>query len=142
MKVMEMAKRLDVTAETVRFYTRINVLTPAKNKANGYREYSETDFNRLRFVLNARQLGFSVDDIQQILRHADKKKSPCPTVRRLIDQRLYETEQRFTESLQLRKRMQQAVREWSQKPDKIPTGNMICHLIEEFSEKMSAEDGL
>lgn len=133
MKVIEMAKRLGVTADTVRFYTRIKILMPTKNKTNGYREYSEKDFQRLRFVLCARQLGFSVDDIQQILTHADKKKSPCPTVRRLIDQRLNETEQQFAETLQLRDRMQQAAIEWSQKPNKAPTGNMICHLIEDFS---------
>nr|WP_323844288.1 MerR family DNA-binding protein [Microbulbifer sp. GG15] len=130
---MEIAKRLDVTAETVRFYTRIGVLQPTKNKINGYREFSEKDFIRLRFVLNARQLGFSVGDIKEILAHADKKQSPCPTVRRLIDQRLHETERRFTETQKLRDRMQQAVAQWSQRPNKAPTGNMICHLIEEFA---------
>lgn len=133
MKVLELAKRLGVTAETVRFYTRIGVLNPIKNQTNGYREYSDKDYRRLRFVLSARQLGFSVEDIKEILAHSDKKKSPCPTVRRLIDQRLYEIDQRFRETLQLRERMQRAMSEWSQKPDKAPTGHMICHLIEEFT---------
>jgi DNA-binding transcriptional MerR regulator len=108
-------------------------LNPSKSKANGYREYSDNDVKRLRFVLSARQLGFSVEDIQEILNYADNKKSPCPTVRRLIDQRLHETEQQFKETLQLRDRMQRAVLEWSQKPDKAPTGHMLCHLIEEFT---------
>ena len=140
MKVSEIARHLGVTADTVRFYTLIKILKPAKNKTNGYREYSEKDYNRLRFVLSARQLGFSVEDIQKILAHADKKKSPCPTVRRLIDQRLHETEQRFAETQQLRDRMQRAVLEWSQKPDRVPTGQMICHLIEEFAEQSPIED--
>lgn len=140
MKVVEMAKRLRVTADTVRFYTRINVLKPIKSKANGYREYSEKDLNRLRFVLSARQLGFSVDDIKKILNQADSKKSPCTTVRRLIDERLRETEQRFLEMQLLRGRMQRAIHEWSQKPDKAPTGNMICHLIEDFILQATEED--
>lgn len=133
MKVIEVARLLGVTADTVRFYTRIKILNPPKSKANGYREYSDKDVNRLRFVLSARQLGFSVEDIQEILSHADKKKSPCPTVRRLIDQRLHETERQLRETLQLRDRMQQAVLEWSQKPDKALTGHMLCHLIEQFT---------
>lgn len=137
MQVSEMAKQLGVTADTVRFYTRVDMLKPAKNKVNGYREYSQQDANRLRFVLSARQLGFSVDDIRQILAHADSGKTPCPTVRRLLDQRLHETEQQFLETLQLRDRIQQAVIEWSQQPDKIPTGNMICHLIESFALKQN-----
>ena len=132
MKVNELAKRLGVTPDTVRFYTRNNVLTPLKDKNNGYREYSEADAARLRFVLSARHLGFSVDDIQQILGHADNKESPCPTVRRLVEQRLQETEQHFLEMQRLRDRMQRAVEEWSGKPDKVPTGHSICHLIEGF----------
>ena len=72
MKVLELAKQLGVTAETVRFYTRIGVLRPTKDSANGYRIYSDKDLRRLRFVLNARQLGFSVDDIKDILAHADR----------------------------------------------------------------------
>ena len=134
MKVLELAKQLGVTAETVRFYTRIGVLRPTKDSANGYRIYSDKDLRRLRFVLNARQLGFSVDDIKEILAHADRQRSPCHTVRRLIERRLHETEQRFSETQRLRNRMQEAVTQWSRKPDKAPTGHMICHLIEEFAE--------
>ena len=133
MKVNELAKRLGVTPDTVRFYTRIDVLKPLKDKTNGYREYSEVDENRLRFVLSARQLGFTVDDIKEIFSHADKQQSPCLTVRRLIDQRLQEFEQRFLEMQQLRQRMQRAVSEWSEKPDQAPNGHSICHLIESFS---------
>ena len=135
MQVNEVAKKLGITTDTVRFYTRINFLNPIKNKLNGYREYDPKDVNRLRFVLSARQLGFSVDDIRQILDHADSGKTPCPTVRRLLDQRLHETEQRFLETLQLRERIRLAVADWSEKPNKVPTGNMICHLIESFPIK-------
>ena len=139
MKVSEIAKYLGVTADTVRFYTRINVLNPQKSQVNGYREYSEADVHRLRFVLSARQLEFSVDDIQQILSHSDKKKSPCPTVRRLIEKRLHETEQRFEEMVRLRDRMREAVREWSALPDREPDGNMVCHLIEKFTANFSED---
>ncbi|WP_339616337.1 MerR family transcriptional regulator [uncultured Gilvimarinus sp.] len=135
MKVVEIARKLEVTADTVRFYTRIGILNPTKNYENGYRDYGAQDVNRLRFVLSARQLGFSVEDIQQILGHADNKESPCPTVRRLIEQRLHETEQRFQEVKLLRKRMREAVTQWSKEPDRVPDGDMICHLIEGFSQQ-------
>ena len=140
MKVIDVARRLEVTTDTVRFYTRIGILRPARNKSTGYRQFSEKDCDRLRFVLSARRLGFSVADVQQILAHADKKESPCPTVRRLIEERLHETEQRFIDSQQLHTRMQQAIAEWSRKPDLVPTGDMICHLIEEFAESSTKED--
>jgi len=139
MRVNQLAKTLGITPDTVRFYTRIGVLHPHKNLANGYREYSEKDVGRLKFILSARQIGFSVDDIKQILAEAELKKSPCQTVRRLLDQRLHETEQRFKETIQLRDRMREAVIEWGSKPDMVPNGHMVCHLIENFTAQGSAE---
>tara|TARA_R110001592_G_scaffold200586_1_gene449462 strand:+ start:2725 stop:3153 length:429 start_codon:yes stop_codon:yes gene_type:complete len=140
MRVNQVAKLLSVTPDTVRFYTRIKLLQPSKSSSTGYRDYSEKEVNRLRFVLSARQLGFSVSDIQQILAEADDKKSPCMMVRRLIDQRLHETEQRFSEMLELRERMCQAVIEWNDKPNKAPTEHTICHLIEGFSLTGKGDD--
>tara|TARA_R110001592_G_scaffold200585_1_gene449450 strand:+ start:2196 stop:2642 length:447 start_codon:yes stop_codon:yes gene_type:complete len=142
MRVNQVAKLLNVTPDTVRFYTRNKVLQPNKSDTTGYREYSNKEVNRLRFVLSARQLGFSVADIKQILAEADDDQAPCLTVRRLIDQRLHETEQRFSEMLALRTRMKQAVLEWSDKPDKLPTSDMICHLIEDFSFPNNKHDKL
>lgn len=133
MKVMDLARRLGVTADTVRFYTRNGFLSPEKNPQNGYREFQDSDYRRLRFILSARQLGFSVDDIRQLLQQADVGKTPCPLARKLIEQRIDEMERRFADTAQLLDRMRSAVREWRNQPDTAPTGKMICHLIENFS---------
>jgi DNA-binding transcriptional MerR regulator len=132
MRVSELAKTLNITPDTVRFYTRNQVLKPIKSKENGYKEYGDKDISRLRFVLNARQLGFSVEDIKVILAESDKAISPCDTVKRLIEKRLHETEQRFLEVQRLRDRMQQAIKEWETLPSKAPGKHNICHLIEDF----------
>lgn len=133
MRVLDLARRLGVTADTVRFYTRNGFLNPIKNPRNGYHEYNETDYRRLRFILSARQLGFSVDDIDQLLREADAGKTPCPKVRKLIEQRIEEFERRFADTTKLIERMRSAVQEWRSQPDREPNGKMICHLIENFS---------
>lgn len=134
MRVVEISRLVQVTPDTVRYYTRIGFLKPIKNKTNGYKEYSQLDVSRLRFIANAKRLGFSLTDIQKIIREAGKGKTACPLVRQLIEQRLVETEQQFQEIRRLRKRMQQAVNTWGAKPDKAPSGHEICHLIESFSE--------
>ena len=133
MRVKELAKELCVSAETVRFYTRKGYLSPTKSPGNGYKEYGARDQARMRFILSARALGFTVADIGEILAVADKKSTPCPVVRLLIEQRLLETEAQFSETKKLRDRMHHAVREWNGLPDAEPTGHMICHLIEIFS---------
>lgn len=139
MRVTELSKRLCITPDTVRFYTRIGFMTPTKSPVNGYKYYSEKDFQRLRFILSARQLGFSVNDIGQILDETAKGRAACPLVRRLIKQRLNEIEKRFTETACLRDRMLAAVEEWESKPDKSPTGDMLCHLIEDFMKDERGE---
>lgn len=134
MQVNQLAKDIGVTANTVRFYTRIGYLNPSRNPANGYKEYGANERRLLRFILSARQLGFSVEDIGLILDTAEQGHSPCPQVRELIRQRLTETENRFQDSARLRKRMMSAIEIWSTKQDRAPTGDMICHLIEELDE--------
>ena len=134
MHVNELVKRMGVTADTVRYYTRIGLLTPNKNPTNGYKTYSEKECHRLRFITDARVLGFSVEDIRQILDVADHGKTPCPMVRELIELRLRELEARFQHMASLRQRMRDAVNSWKNTPDREPDGHAICHLIEEFAK--------
>ncbi len=130
MRVSQLAQSLNITPDTVRYYTRAGFLSPKKNRHNGYKEYSDTDETRLRFILSARRLGFSVSDIREIFAVADTGRTPCPLVRKLIRERLVENQARLDDSLALRKKMITATKDWDKKPDKLPTGKMICHLIE------------
>jgi len=107
-------------------------LVPNKSH-NGYKYYRPADVTRLRFILSARALGFSVNDIKEILVTSSQTNAPCPTVRRLIEKRLKETEQRYQDMHELRERMRLATSEWQNKPDQPPTADTICHLIEGFT---------
>lgn len=130
MNVKQFAASFSISADTVRYYTRIGYLTPRKNENNGYREYLEKDKARLKFILAARQLEFSVEDIGLILNEASKGRSACPLVREIIQKRLEETEIRFLQTIELRKKMVKASKEWESMPNREPTGSEVCHLIE------------
>jgi hypothetical protein len=52
-----------VSADTIRYYSRIKMLKPSK-ETNGYYIYGQKELDRLRFILRAKQLGFSLADIQ------------------------------------------------------------------------------
>lgn len=130
MQVKELAKALGITSETVRYYTRLGYLKPNTSLENGYRNFRETDLQRLKFIQSARLLGFSVADIGQILSTADLGESPCALTRTLIEHRLVESEQKIQAMLALRDKMRAAVENWSVQPDREPDGRSICHLIE------------
>jgi len=139
MKVNELAKNLMITADTVRYYTRNGFLSPLKNVDNGYKSYSVKDQKRLSFIVSARHLGFSVNDIAKILSEADQGHSACELVRELIEKKLIETERQFQKTLALRNRLQLAIVDWQDKPNKAPTSDMICHLIEGFSDDLTED---
>tara|TARA_R110001583_G_scaffold7248_3_gene36162 strand:+ start:1316 stop:1741 length:426 start_codon:yes stop_codon:yes gene_type:complete len=130
MRVTELANTMNTTPDTVRYYTRIGLIEPIKSPENGYKSYGKTVQKRLKFILNARQLDFSVEEIREILTEADKGHSACPLVREIVEHRLAETEKQFQAALLLREKLRNAISEWQSKPDKVPTGHMICHLIE------------
>ncbi|WP_196139318.1 MerR family transcriptional regulator [Aliikangiella sp. G2MR2-5] len=133
MKVSELAKKLEVAPDTVRFYTRIGLIKPVIDETNGYKHYDRKEQGRLRFILSARHLGFTVKDIKRILQESDQNKNSCPLVRKLIEEKLKETELQFKEAQALRGRMQKAIEDWKDKPEQEPSSEMVCHLIEGFS---------
>ncbi len=134
MRVKQLADAMGVTSDTVRYYTRVGILNPNRNPANGYKQYSQQDKNRLRFALRARDLGFTLADIVQIVTHAGRGDSPCPIVRRLIEQRFADIEARFQDTERLYGRMQKAMQAWQAMPDEEPNGEMICALIEQWEK--------
>lgn len=141
MYVKQLATQMDVTPETVRYYTRVGLLTPVRSKINGYQEYTQYDRRRLKFIISARQLGFSVKDIQQIITQSDQGHCPCPLTRKLITERLAQTEALFQETLKLRNRMHAAIAQWETSPNGA-YGSDICSLIESFVDNADDKNGV
>ncbi len=134
--VNELAIRADAPAHVVRYYTRIGLLQPAAQRDNGYRLYAPKDASRLRFIRQAKRLGFTLKEIDEIVRHADDGESPCADVRRIIQQHIAETRAKIDEMQRLQSRMEQALEQWKSMPDGVPDGHSVCHLI----ESLDAED--
>lgn len=64
----KLAEGAGVGVETVRFYQRSGLLMEPKRPASGYREYRQTDIERIRFIKRAQTLGFSLEDVRGLLR--------------------------------------------------------------------------
>jgi Cu(I)-responsive transcriptional regulator len=56
-----------VSQRMIRHYEKIGLVPPPRRRDSGYRDYSERDVHRLRFVANARDLGFPIEEIRDLL---------------------------------------------------------------------------
>jgi len=128
--VSELSKITQTTVDAVRHYVRIGLLSPSRNPSNGYKLFNENDIKKIRFIRNAKGLGFTLSDIRIIFEHSSGGQSPCPTVRDIILQRIDENRTRLVELNALQQRMDGALEQWKSMPDGEPDGEAICHLIE------------
>ncbi len=67
LNIGSVAEGAGLPAKTIRYYESIGLIQPAGRRANGYRSYSETDMRTLAFIKRARSLGFSVEEVRELL---------------------------------------------------------------------------
>ena len=97
MNIGRLAELAHVNIDTIRYYERQNVLPPAARSHSGYRKYSETDLERLRFVLRAKLLGFTLAEIRELLSLTQNLNSDMRGVKQKAEQRLAQVEQKIAE---------------------------------------------
>ena len=130
MKISQLASKAGVTKASLSPSLSPSLLSPDRDKSNGYQIFGNQALSRLRFIKTARQLGFHLDDIQRIFSDADHAHSPCPKVREMMQQRILETRKTIDELTSLCDRMEASMAEWESMPDSTPDGYSVCRLIE------------
>ena len=76
----KLSKRTKVNIETIRYYERSGVLPSPPRTRGGHRAYGEDHLKRLNFVRRSRELGFSLDEVRQMLRLVDGGDVTCEQV--------------------------------------------------------------
>ncbi len=85
LSIGKLAKAAEVNLQTIRYYERIRLLPKPKTKESGYREYTEQDLLRLVFIKKAKELGFSLKEIAQLLSLKVDKRKTCADVRGMAE---------------------------------------------------------
>ena len=95
MRIGELASECGCSVETIRYYEKIGLLPKATRSESGYRLYSEEDHSRLLFIRRSRGLGFSLDDIRELLSLADRQQESCAGVDAKVEQQLVQVRSRL-----------------------------------------------
>lgn len=130
MKVGEMAKRLDLNTQTIRYYERIGLLPEPERTDAGYRIYKEEDERRLNFVKNARNVGLSLGEIKEVLAFHERGELPCTYVTEAIARRRQEVERQIAELTEFKKELDRLHVRASVQPGHGPEPDRYCHIIE------------
>src|SRR5688572_30504710 len=101
MTIGRLAKQAGVNIDTIRYYERNGLIPEAARRASGYREYELSDVERLRFILRAKDLGFTLAEIGELLSlSADRD---VRGVKRRAEQRLAQVERKIKELQRVRR---------------------------------------
>jgi DNA-binding transcriptional MerR regulator len=84
----QLAQRVGINLETVRFYEKEGLLPLASRTASGYRQFAEAAVDRLEFVKQAKDLGFSLAEIRELLVLQDGNGRSCTEVRDRLQNKL------------------------------------------------------
>ncbi len=96
----ELARRAGVRVDTVRYYERHGLVTPLGRRASGYRRYGELQLARLRFIRRAKALGFSLDEIRELLLLSSRR--DVGEVKRRAEAKLADVKHRLAELERIR----------------------------------------
>lgn len=109
MNIGQAAERSRVTAKMIRHYEELNLLKPATRTPAGYRVYDEKEVHTLRFIRRARDLGFSMKEIQQLLGLWQNRRRASVDVRRIAQEHITALDQKIQELQAMRRTLEQLV---------------------------------
>lgn len=98
LKISQLAERTGLSAHTLRFYEKNGLISASDRSEAGYRYYSDADVRRAEFVKTARNIGFSLEDIGQLLSiRVNKDSHSCQEVTDITRHKLEEVSQKIAE---------------------------------------------
>jgi MerR family copper efflux transcriptional regulator len=139
MQIGEVAKNAGVSVQTVRFYERQRLLPDPGRKESGYRLYGEAELKRLLFIRQAKTLGFSLDEIRDILQMRSRGQCPCGSVLRLAEQHLETIDHQLRQLSRFRDELRGAIKHWKRLGRQQLSADAFCVLIENTMSESSPQ---
>ena len=111
MTIGKLAEQAHVNIQTVRYYEKIGILKPIQRRESGYRVYDESSLGQLLFIKRAQDLGFTLDDIQELLNLQFSSPASKERVRAKAKERLTSIHEKITYLKKLESTLQKLIRD-------------------------------
>ncbi len=110
MHIGQVARSTDLSVDTIRFYEKSGLLEKPMRGPGGFRVYSPQDVVVLGFIRRVQDLGFSLEEIRELLRLRSRETQACAAVRGLLDQKLHHVRAKIEELRELEGELVAALR--------------------------------
>jgi len=124
----DVAKRTGVSAPTIRYYEGIGLLPSPARSGAGYRRYSDGTIEELLFIRKAQALGFSLDEIAEILQLSRSGTPPCSHVLSIAHQHLAAVDERIRQLRAFRRQLATDLAKWDKQRASV-TCTGLCRFI-------------
>ncbi len=94
-KIGDIAKAAQVNIQTVRYYEHLGILKPISRMSSGYRLYDETSIERLKFIKKAQELGFTLGEIEELLKLSVSNLNQCDVVKKKTFEKVKSIEEKI-----------------------------------------------
>src|ERR1700746_3746002 len=101
----QLGQATDTKGETIRYYEKIGLLPAPRRPAGNYRSYAAEHLQRLGFIRRARELGFTIEDVRELLKLAAHGERPCEQVDQFVARHLETTERKIQALTRLRREL-------------------------------------
>jgi MerR family transcriptional regulator, Zn(II)-responsive regulator of zntA len=95
LRIGELAAKLGLNPKTIRYYEEVGLLPEPPRTAAGYRLYTQDDYQRLHFILKAKKIGLTLEEIGEILAVRSQGIQPCEHVLALLDRKIEQVDQQL-----------------------------------------------
>jgi DNA-binding transcriptional MerR regulator len=128
LSIGDLAARAGTKVQTIRYYEQIALVPAPERSAGNQRRYGASHLERLAFIRHARELGFSLGAIRELLGLSDRPDQPCAAVDQLARVHLLEVERRIARLSKLRSELERMIAQCE--------GGQVrdCRIIEVLSE--------
>ena len=130
LKIGELAKQTGLTVGALRYYSDIGLLQPVLIGDNGYRYYAANASEQVEFIKKAQALGFTLEEIKQILDVRNGGEIPCDLVQSLLENKIEQLAIQIKQMSLFKGELEEYRAIWANKPESNLKQEEVCPLID------------
>ncbi len=140
LKAGELAERAGVGVQTLHYYERVGLLPKPDRSAANYRLYQRDALRRVQFIKKAQSLGFTLEEIKEILSLHEQGRAPCRCVADVGKKHLHELDARIAALQEFRRALAAVVPKWEKETSRQrKCAGEFCDLIERLPENLPTQ---